>query len=108
MLVGDLSGRTGGHIDGHGSHQTGRDADVGFYVMNSRGKPMPVKRFIAFDGAGRARDLAWASFDDARNWAMVEAFLKYDKANVRYLFITNELRARLLAYAAKKHVPADL
>jgi penicillin-insensitive murein endopeptidase len=44
LLVGDLSGRTGGPLDGHGSHQTGRDADVAFYAMNSKGKPLPLDR----------------------------------------------------------------
>jgi penicillin-insensitive murein DD-endopeptidase len=105
MLVGDLSGKTGGHLDRHGSHQSGRDADVAFYVANSKGKPLPIKRFIAFDDAGNARDVPGARFDDARNWAMVEALLKDKGANVRYLFITNGLKARLLAYAHKKHRP---
>ncbi len=67
MLVGDLSGRTGGHLDRHGSHQTGRDADVGFYAMNSKGKPMAVKRFIPYDEAGNARDAPGVRFDEARN-----------------------------------------
>lgn len=108
MLVGNLSGRTGGHLDGHGSHQSGRDADVGFYAMNSKGKPLPTKRFIAFDGAGNAKDVPGAHFDDARNWTLVEALLKDEKAGVRYLFVTNELRARLLAQAKKKHAPKEL
>jgi penicillin-insensitive murein endopeptidase len=108
MLVGDLSGRTGGHLDHHGSHQTGRDADVGFYVMNSKGKPMAVKRFIAFDDAGNARDVPGAHFDEARNWAMIESMLRSEKASVRYLFITNGLKARLLAYANKKHVSHEI
>ena len=105
MLVGDLSGRTGGHLDRHASHQTGRDADVGFYVMNSKGKPMSVRRFIAFDDAGNARDAPGVRFDEARNWAMVESMLKDDKATVRYLFITNALRGKLLAYAAEEARP---
>jgi penicillin-insensitive murein endopeptidase len=108
MFVGDLSGKTGGHLDRHGSHQSGRDADVAFYVANSKNKPIPIKRFIAFDDAGNARDVPGAHFDEARNWAMVEAFLKDQGASVRYLFVTNGLRARLLAYAAKKHVARDL
>ncbi len=108
MLVGDLSGRTGGHLDRHNSHQTGRDADVGFYVMNSKGKPMAVKRFIPFDEAGNARDAPGVRFDEARNWTMIEAMLKDDKATVRYMFITNALRAKLLAHAAKKHAPKEL
>lgn len=108
MFVGDLSGKTGGRLDRHGSHQSGRDADVGFYVVNSKGKSIPVKRFIAFDDAGNARDVPGARFDEARNWAMVEAFLKDRDASVRYLFVTNGLKARLLAYAAKKHAPREL
>lgn len=108
MLVGDLSGKTGGHIDRHGSHQTGRDADVAFYVANSKGKPIPIKRFIAFDDAGNARDVPGAHFDEARNWAMVEALLKDKGASVRYLFVTNGLKARLLEHARKKHAPKEL
>jgi penicillin-insensitive murein endopeptidase len=108
MLVGDLSGRTGGHLDRHNSHQTGRDADVGFYVMSSRGKPIAAKRFIPFDDAGNARDAQGVRFDEARNWTMVEAMLKDDKAAVRSMFISNALRSKLLAYAAKKHVAKDL
>jgi penicillin-insensitive murein endopeptidase len=108
MLVGDLSGKTGGHLDRHGSHQSGRDADVGFYVVNSKGKPLAAKRFLAFDDAGNARDVPGAHFDDARNWALVEALLKDQTANVRYLFVTNGLKARLLAYAQKKRAPKEL
>jgi penicillin-insensitive murein endopeptidase len=108
MLVGDLSGKTGGHLDRHGSHQTGRDADVGFYVTNSKGKPMAVKRFIPFDDAGNARDVQGVRFDEARNWAMIEAMLKDEKAGVRYMFISNALRSKLLAYAARKHVSKEL
>jgi len=108
MFVGDLSGRTGGHLDRHNSHQSGRDADVGFYVMNSRGKPMVAKRFIPLDDAGNARDAPGVRFDEARTWTMVEAMLKDDRATVRYMFISNALRGKLLAYATKKHVAREL
>src|SRR5689334_15424893 len=107
-LIGDLSGRTGGPLPGHASHQTGRDADIGFFVLNSKDKPINVQRFVPFDNAGKGRDLAWASFDDARNWALVEALLSYDKVEVRHVFIMASLRARLLAYAARKHIAKEL
>ena len=108
MLVGDLSGRTGGFLERHGSHQTGRDADVGLYVMNSRGKPVNVRHFVAFDATGKGRELPWAMFDEARNWDLVEALLQDEKANVRYLFIANPLRAKLLAQAVKKHATREM
>ncbi len=108
MLVGDLSGRTGGFLERHGSHQTGRDADVGLYVMSSKGKSVNVRHFVAFDSTGKGRELPWAMFDEARNWDLVEALLTDEKANVRYLFIANPLRAKLLAQAAKKHASKEL
>lgn len=109
LLVGDLSKKGGGSLDGHKSHQTGRDADVGFYATNSRGKPITLKRFIAFDGAGKARgEPSWPRFDDARNWTFVEALLEDRDASVKYLFVSGALRARLLAYAAKKGAPKEL
>ncbi|MEO7331515.1 MAG: penicillin-insensitive murein endopeptidase [Minicystis sp.] len=107
MLVGDLSGRTGGPLDGHGSHQTGRDADVAFYATNSKGKPLPIQHFVAFDGTGKARIVPGTFFDDTRNWALVEALLKDQKANVRYLFISTPLKGRLLAYAMRNNVDKD-
>ena len=108
LLVGDLSQKNGGPMLGHNSHQTGRDADVGFYVANSKGKPAAMTRFVAFDGAGKSSQVTWAQFDDARNWALVEALLTDKDAPARYIFVSNPLRLRLLAYAAKKKVAKDL
>jgi penicillin-insensitive murein endopeptidase len=101
IFVGDMSARNGGPIVSHNSHQSGRDVDVGFFITNSKGKPVNVKRFVAFDPDGRAREPSWARFDDARNWTLVEALLN-DPAGVRYLFVSMGLRARLLAYAKRK------
>jgi penicillin-insensitive murein DD-endopeptidase len=108
MLVGDLSQKAGGALTGHNSHQTGRDADVGFYIANSKGKAAVLKHFVAFDGAGKSTQVAWAQFDDARNWALVEALLTDKDTAVRYIFVSTPLRARVLAYAAKKKVAKDL
>ena len=108
MLVGDLSQKSGGSLTGHNSHQTGRDADVGFYVANSMGKPAAMNRFVAFDGSGKSQAVTWAQFDDARNWALVEALLTDKDTTVRYIFVSMPLRARVLAFAKKEKVAKDL
>ena len=108
MLVGDLSQKSGGALTGHNSHQSGRDADVAFYVANSKGQPAAMKRFIAFDGTGKSAQVTWAQFDDARNWSLVEALLTDKDTTVRYIFVSNPLRARMLAYAKKEKVAKDL
>jgi penicillin-insensitive murein endopeptidase len=107
LFVGDLSAKKGGPLFSHNSHQSGRDVDIGFYAMSAKGRPANVTRFIAFDRHGRAKD-SDRIFDDARNWALVEALIQDEKAGVRYIFISDALRGRLLAYASKKKVPQDL
>ncbi|HEY6882204.1 MAG TPA: penicillin-insensitive murein endopeptidase, partial [Polyangiales bacterium] len=39
LVVGDLSARYGGLHSRHGSHQTGRDVDVLFYLIDVDGRP---------------------------------------------------------------------
>ncbi len=107
-LIGDMSAKAGGPLVGHNSHQTGRDVDIGFYVLSSKGKPFRSTRFLPFSGDGKGKDVSWARFDDVRNWALVKALITDKKVAVRHIFITFELRARLIAYARQQKEPEDL
>ncbi|WP_170319599.1 penicillin-insensitive murein endopeptidase [Polyangium spumosum] len=108
LYVGDLSAKHGGPLLGHNSHQSGRDADVGFYMISAKGKHVNPHRFVAFGSDGRPRGGEVVRFDDERNWAFVEALITDKKTEVRYLFVSHGLRTRLLKYAAKKNVPKEL
>lgn len=109
LFVGDLSAKRGGPLFGHNSHQSGRDADVGFYMKHDDGKQVNPHRFVPFGGDGRARDGAIVRFDDERNWLFIESLLTDPKVDVRYVFISMGLRKRLLTYASqKKKVAPDL
>lgn len=108
LFVGDLSAKKGGSLFGHNSHQSGRDADVGFYMRSEQGKHVNPHRFVTFGGDGKARGGELVRFDDERNWAFVEALLTDTKTDVRYLFVSMGLRTRLLKYAAQKNVPKEL
>ncbi|HEX9620268.1 MAG TPA: penicillin-insensitive murein endopeptidase [Polyangiaceae bacterium] len=99
MVVGDLSGKHGGPLAGHRSHQSGRDADVGFFVLDARGRPKTLDRFVAFDGEGRAKDGSGLRFDDHRNWLLIQMWLRDARAEVKYVFVASSLRRRLLAFA---------
>jgi penicillin-insensitive murein endopeptidase len=99
MLVGDLSTREGGPLSGHHSHQSGRDADVGFYVLNLRDRPVQSKELVAFDGDGNAKDGGGLRFDDYRNWLLVESWVKDRRAGLSHVFVSDPLRARLLRFA---------
>lgn len=102
MLVGDLSSKRGGALSGHRSHQSGRDADVGFYVQDEAGKPVTPGKFIVFGGDGKAQDGSGYSFDDHRNWLLVQSWVRDKRAGLSHIFVSRALRQRLLAYAAKQ------
>jgi penicillin-insensitive murein endopeptidase len=107
LLIGDLSSRDGGPLSGHHSHQSGRDADVGFYVTNLEDRPIPSKEFVAFDGDGKAKDGSGVRFDDRRNWLLVESWVKDRRAGLAHVFVSDPLRARLLRFARMhpRHAP---
>lgn len=105
LSVGHLSRAGGGEIDRHASHESGRDADVGFYVRNQQNKPVYADHFVAFKGDGSASSWPGAYFDDARNWAFVSAIASDASAHVTHIFVASPLRARLLAYAEKVGAP---
>jgi penicillin-insensitive murein endopeptidase len=101
LSVGHLSRRGGGDIDRHASHESGRDADLSFYIRDQAHHPLYSDHMVSFRGDGTAPTWPGAFFDDARNWALVSAIAEEDHARVTYIFVAAPLRARLLAYAAR-------
>jgi penicillin-insensitive murein endopeptidase len=97
LWVGELSAAGGGHIEGHNSHRSGRDADLAFYIRSHRGVAESFWRFVTFDGQGLARRAPRPMhFDDARNWALVASMLRDPIVRVQYLFVAKPIRTRLL------------
>ncbi len=106
LHVGDLSQRGGGDVDGHRSHESGRDADVAFYVTDSKGKPRAPGIARGFDERGVSQGREDVRFDDRRNWALVEAWLTDPTARVHRIFVAEHLRKRLLDEARRRGVTA--
>ena len=101
MVVGDVSAKMGGPLQGHRSHQSGRDADVGFYARDWRGRPFTPERFVAYGADGKAKNYPGLHFDEARNWALVVSWLRDNRAGVTHVFVSRDLRERLLAHGRK-------
>jgi penicillin-insensitive murein endopeptidase len=108
LEIGELSRKDGGRITSHLSHQSGRDADVGFYLTDLDGGPIRAPHFLRCEGSGDGHDDPTIRFDDQRNWEFVRALLEDPNEEVRQIFIYAPLRARLLAYAAKVKAPRQL
>jgi penicillin-insensitive murein DD-endopeptidase len=105
MSVGHLSRRGGGDVDRHASHESGRDADIGFYIHSQKGQPLYSDHFVPFKGDSTAPSWPGAYFDDARNWALVSSLVNDPHARITYIFVATPIRARLLAYAERIGAP---
>lgn len=106
--VGDISRRDGGEIGQHRSHQSGRDADIAFYCVDRNGTPFSPAHFVRFDAEGRSHPDSGVRFDDARNWALVEAFLTDPSIRAQRIFVSSGLRQRLLREAERTEAPLVL
>ena len=105
LSVGHVSRRGGGEVDMHASHESGRDADLGFYVVNQQGKSIFAEHFVAFREDGTAPSWPGAKFDDARNWALISSLVTDPRAHVSHIFVASPLRTRLLTYAQRQGAP---
>ena len=106
--VGHLSREGGGEVERHRSHESGRDADIGFYARSANGRQLFASHFVPFRANGAAAGWPGAYFDDAKNWALIAAMLNDSEARVTHVFVAAPLRARLLAYAERSGVPVPL
>ncbi len=106
--IGDLSRHEGGEIDGHASHESGRDVDVLFFSKDKRGKPVYHEGFVAYRADGTPKLGGEFRFDDARTWALLKHMLTDRQVPVSRVFIAGHIRARLLHYAASAGESIDM
>jgi penicillin-insensitive murein endopeptidase len=108
LSVGHLSRAGGGDIDRHRSHESGRDADISFFVRSASGRQLLASHFVAFQADGTAIGWPGAYFDDDKNWALIAALVSDSEAHVTHLFVSAPLRGRLLGHAEAAGVPIAL
>lgn len=84
LVTGDLSRRHGGKLSPHLSHQSGRDADVGYYLHTA----VPPKWF---------RKATIEALDLPRTWTFVASLMADGK--VEYIFMDYRLQRVLHGYA---------
>lgn len=109
MLLGDLSRESGGRYGSHESHQSGRDADIGFYLVDSRGRPAELDRMVDLSSAGRVeyRERRYR-FDKARNWELIASLVSDRRIQVQYVFAMFPVRRLLLMHAEEIGAPDDV
>ena len=111
MRVGNLSRQGGGDISVSVSHNSGRDVDIAFYLLDAEGKSVNWPVMLHFDANGVVQQPAEARgfrFDTARNWALVRQLLSHPAVVVQWIFVAAPLRNMLLDHALRVGAPASL
>lgn len=91
IMVGDISYEKGGHMSPHRSHQSGRDADISYYIKG-------------VDTSHRFVRATAATLDVEKTWFLFERFLKTNQ--VEYIFVDHPLQKALYEHAKKKGAAA--
>ncbi len=105
--VGDLSAEHGGPIPRHASHQSGRDVDIAFFVLDANDKSVATNDYIGFRDDGLAIASPALRFDTKKNWTVVAALVS-GPVRVQHIFVSNGLRNLLLAYGHATGASADV
>jgi penicillin-insensitive murein endopeptidase len=116
VVINDLGLDGGGPIRQHGSHQSGRDADVLFFSLDTKGKPVPSVG-VPIDPKGRGidfKDLAVRSddvelrFDAKRTWRFMASLIEATGTDLQRIFIVEHVRTMLLAEAERVKAPKKI
>ena len=117
ISVADMSLRGGGPSAWHRSHQTGRDVDLMFLSRDASGELVRATRMHRFDKHGRSfvgkgnrvsPTQPGYTFDDAANWAVVRALIDNTVTEIQYIFISDELKQRLIEHARSVGEPESI
>ncbi len=89
IVIGDLSRKGGGHLKPHRSHQSGLDADIGYYFKVKKGEAHPE----------RFRTATPETLDAEKTWFLIRSFL--DTGAVDKIFVDYSLQKPLYDVARK-------
>jgi penicillin-insensitive murein endopeptidase len=109
LVVADLSGRGGGGGAAfHRSHQSGRDADLLYYMRDAGGQPFEPDAMHVFNAAARAADGSGITVDIARTWLLIKELITAPEAPVQYVFMYGPIARKLIEHAEQIGEPEAL
>ncbi|HEY1955773.1 MAG TPA: penicillin-insensitive murein endopeptidase [Polyangiaceae bacterium] len=111
LVIGDISSKSGGRTLPHFSHRSGRDADLLYYWLTPEGAPVSDHGFLHVEPDGLAWDeenKRFVRFDVEREWLLVRELLSDDDARVQWIFVHENVKAILLAWAKARGEPTEI
>ena len=111
LIVADMSSRHGGSAGTtafHRSHQSGRDADLLYFMRDVEGRPFEADAMHQFDARGHARDGSGLVVDVPRTWLLVKELVVAPEAPVQFIFMYEPIARLLLDHAAQIGEPPQV
>lgn len=108
LRIGNLSRRDGGDIRWSHSHNSGRDADIAFFVTDEAGQSVVTPELLQFDENGIPTGRPDLRFDVNRNWLFIKGLVSKLDVVIQYVFVSEPLKAMLLRHATAIGEPADV
>lgn len=107
LMIGNIAQEGGGDISWSRSHNSGRDADIAFYVLH-KGKPVDAPDLLNIGPDLHAKEDRAFTLDVPRNWALVKALLTHEGTQIQWLFAASWIKDALLDYAQQQGEPEEL
>jgi murein endopeptidase len=110
LSVGNIGRAGGGRIPWSISHRAGRDVDLAFYMLDSKGNQVILPSMVSLvppDGTVNA-DGEILTFDAAHNWALVKRMLESEHAEVDYIFCADFLIGLMFEHAQAEGVSSRI
>ena len=106
MTVGNVGRVGGGDIPWSISHNSGRDADIGFFLLGPDGGQFIPPELVKLDSSGRGVSAGVpVRLDLRRTWLVVRSLVTNPAVEVQWLFVSDAIRKTLLDFARKRHEP---
>ena len=97
MVLGNLGLREGGDIPYSVSHNSGRDADIGFYLTDAEGNYAQLDNLYKINRHFKTVGTnSVYSFDIEKNATLVETLLMHPTIRIQFIFVAKHLRSALL------------
>jgi penicillin-insensitive murein endopeptidase len=106
LQVANMARRGGGPIPWSRSHQSGRDVDLLFYMVDAEGtcRQLPTMMVLSPPLGTVLLDGRQLTFDPGRNWALVQSLLATHHGDVEYIFMADFLIRRMHAHARSQGI----
>lgn len=110
MYMGNMGAREGGDIPYSVSHNSGRDADIGFYYTDDKGRFVHPGHLYKVNRQlqTRTEEGQILTFDLEKNTTLVETLLTHPKIHLQFIFLVKHLRTAIQKELVRRGASEEL